>query len=322
MTLSVSVILLAYRQQGYVEPAIASVLAQTHPRMEIILSDDCSPDDTHGVMQRLAAGYDGPHRVIVNRTAGNRGIVGHFNEAVAMASGDVIVYLAGDDIATPDRVAALVEALERRPDLAFVESRYVTFTDTDRPEDLLDGLARETAARSEPPALRVFDMDDYRAGRSPWLSSSTRAFRRELFLRFPPLDPGLASEDSSSALRLLYLGKAAQIDAPLLLKRAHASNLTGPEALKKLDFDRIGRQYLADAHHAESLGLLDRAGREAFEAWAADRIERRKLRVLFDLDYPTLTCLLTQILPARSLRPREKIYAIRRCLSGILGRRR
>lgn len=322
MTLSVSVILLAYRQQDYVEPAIASVLAQTHSRMEIILSDDCSPDDTHGVMQRLAADYDGPHRIIVNRTGDNRGIAGHFNEAVAMASGDVVVYLAGDDIAAPTRVATLVDTLDRRPDLTFVESRYVAFTDADSPEALLDGLARRATGRSDPPILQAFDMDDYRAGRSPRLSSSTRAFRRDLFLRFPPLDPGLASEDTSSALRLLYFGKAALLDAPLLLKRAHASNLTGPEALRKMDFDRIGRQYLADAHHAESLGLLDRARREGFEAWAADHIDRRKLRVLFDLDYPTPASLLTQILPARSLRPREKIYAIRRCLSGILGRRR
>jgi glycosyltransferase involved in cell wall biosynthesis len=323
MAHSVSLILLAYRQQDYVEQAIASVLTQTWPRMEIILSDDCSPDGTLQVMQRHADAYTGPHRLVVNQTAGNRGIVGHFNEAVALASGDIVIYLAGDDIATPDRVATLVQALEAHPELAFIESRYVAFTDETRPEPILERLAKEADARGDtPPKLTIFDMAAYRAGHSPWLSSSTRAFRRDLFLRFPPLDPGLASEDSSSALRLLYQGKAAQIEAPLLLKRAHQSNLTGPEALRKLDFDRIGRQYIADAGHAEALGLMTHDERLAFEVWALDRIDRRKLRVLFDLDYPTPSCLFTQILPARSLRPREKFYAIRRCVSGLFRRSR
>ncbi len=320
MAPSVSLILLAYRQEDYVKAAIASVLAQTYPKMEIILSDDCSPDGTFEVMQGYAAAYSGPHSIVLNKTAANRGIVRHFSEVVAMASGDIVVFLAGDDICTPDRVATLVEAFERRPDLTFVESRYVPFTDDDAPDVLLETVARNRKAG--PAALEVFDMADYRAGRGPWLSSGTRAFLKEPFLRFPPLEPGPTGEDSASALRLFYFGKGARVDAELLLKRAHAHNLTGPEALRKIDFDRIGRQYIADARHAETLGLMTHDERLAFEAWALERIDRRKLRVLFDLDYPTPTCLVTQILPARSLKPREKFYAIRRCVSGLFRRAR
>ena len=54
--------------------AIEGAFAQTYQPLEILLSDDCSPDGTYRVMQEMAAAYAGPHRVILNRNPKNLGI--------------------------------------------------------------------------------------------------------------------------------------------------------------------------------------------------------------------------------------------------------
>lgn len=49
----VSVCLIAYNQEKYVEKAIDSIFAQTYSPLEIILSDDCSTDNTLIIIKAL-----------------------------------------------------------------------------------------------------------------------------------------------------------------------------------------------------------------------------------------------------------------------------
>lgn len=105
----VSFVLLAYNQERYVGEAIEGALAQDYPNLEIVLSDDGSSDRTYQIMCEMAAQYAGPHRIVTNRTAQNRGILAHFYEAIGLSSGRLIVGAAGDDISYPQRVSKLTE---------------------------------------------------------------------------------------------------------------------------------------------------------------------------------------------------------------------
>ena len=49
---TVSVIIPCYKQAGFLTDAIESVLAQSHPHLEVIVVDDGSPDDTSDVASR------------------------------------------------------------------------------------------------------------------------------------------------------------------------------------------------------------------------------------------------------------------------------
>ena len=106
----VSFTIKAYDQESLIAEAVAGAFAQTWSPLEIILSDDGSPDGTFRVMQQLAAAYPGPHRVVLNRNPKNLGIAGHMNRLARLVSARLWVDSAGDDISEPQRVARLVAA--------------------------------------------------------------------------------------------------------------------------------------------------------------------------------------------------------------------
>jgi glycosyltransferase involved in cell wall biosynthesis len=106
----VTLFLYGYKQERTIRAAIEGVFAQTWQPLEIVLSDDCSPDGTFQVMQEMAAAYRGPHKVVLNRNPRNLGISAHVERIMEIASGDFIVENGGDDVSDPRRVERLVAA--------------------------------------------------------------------------------------------------------------------------------------------------------------------------------------------------------------------
>lgn len=108
----VSLVVMAWRQEALLPEVIEAAFAQTYQPLEIILSDDASPDGSFAVMERMAAEYRGPHQIRLNRNDPNLGLIGHVNRVFDLAQGVLIVYNAGDDLSEPDRVARLYAAFE------------------------------------------------------------------------------------------------------------------------------------------------------------------------------------------------------------------
>jgi glycosyltransferase involved in cell wall biosynthesis len=100
----VSVVLAVRNGSAYLEPAIVSVLQQTYARIEVILVDDGSVDETGAIMARFAK-RDG--RVVVVRQA-SRGLAAALNEGIKIARGDWIARMDADDVADPRRIHAQV----------------------------------------------------------------------------------------------------------------------------------------------------------------------------------------------------------------------
>ena len=103
----VTLVVMVWRQEPLLRETIAAAFAQTYQPLEILLSDDASPDGSFAVMQDMAAAYSGPHRITFNRNPANLGLIGHINRVFELAGGELIVYNAGDDLSEPDRVARL-----------------------------------------------------------------------------------------------------------------------------------------------------------------------------------------------------------------------
>ena len=104
----ISVVMPCYNAAPYVEEAIASVLGQSYPHVELVVVDDGSTDGSTEILQRLAAEH--PERI--NLIYQNR--AGPFvarNQALGHANGNYIAFLDADDTLHPDALRLMHDAL-------------------------------------------------------------------------------------------------------------------------------------------------------------------------------------------------------------------
>lgn len=95
----------AYNAADTVARAIASARAQDWPKIEIVVVDDCSTDETWAVLTEEAARFDNVRAV---RQDSNGGVAVSRNRILAEARGDFIVFFDDDDESRPDRVSRQV----------------------------------------------------------------------------------------------------------------------------------------------------------------------------------------------------------------------
>lgn len=109
----ISVIIPAYNRSDYLKVAIESVLAQTYKNFELIVSDDCSPED---VSPAIRAFQD--NRIRLRRNTKNLGVGLNMTCAAAEAKGKYIASLNDDDKWDKHFLEALVRPLEEDTSLA------------------------------------------------------------------------------------------------------------------------------------------------------------------------------------------------------------
>lgn len=91
----VSVAVITYNQQDYIEKALKSVLSQeTDFAFEVIVGDDSSTDGTTAICERLAKEY--PHlKHVYNKS--NLGYVENLLNVISLCSGEYVALLEADD---------------------------------------------------------------------------------------------------------------------------------------------------------------------------------------------------------------------------------
>jgi len=106
----VSVVMPVYNRAPLVGRAIASVLAQSYRRFEIIVVDDASTD---GLAAALADMADPRLRCIAHPR--NRGAAAARNTGIAAAQGEFVAFLDSDDGWYPEKLAYQVAAMRNQP---------------------------------------------------------------------------------------------------------------------------------------------------------------------------------------------------------------
>lgn len=204
-TLSVSVLMPTYNQQDFVGAAIAAILSQDAPPFDLIIADDCSTDATWDRIKEAVAGYTGSHRVRLVRNERNLGVNGNLNRMIALATGNVLIAAAGDDVSAPDRVSRIVETFARQRPL-LVHSAFKPLVPKSQVYDgRFDNLIFD----------RTTDPLDI-AGSTALFVGATAAWHRDLFTMFGPLPEGAVYEDLILGFRASLAGRIAKIDAPLV----------------------------------------------------------------------------------------------------------
>lgn len=123
-----SICIPTYNRSSYLEKTLAGLVSiETFPfDCEIIVSDNCSSDDTADVVRIF---MEKCSRIRYRRQARNVCAEDNWNSALRMATGDYALYLADDDMLIPEAVASIVRYMEQNQHVIACYAPWDTWDD-------------------------------------------------------------------------------------------------------------------------------------------------------------------------------------------------
>ncbi|MBP5770162.1 MAG: glycosyltransferase family 2 protein [Bacteroidaceae bacterium] len=153
----VSVIIPIFRVEAFIERCARSLMEQTLGEAEFIFVDDCSPDGSMAVLERVLKDYPqraGQVRIIHHEQ--NKGLPAARNTGLEVATGGYIFHCDSDDYMERDALKAMYEAAKQQDaDIVYSDwfleigpslgrTRYMRCPDYCTPEEALRGLLHGT----------------------------------------------------------------------------------------------------------------------------------------------------------------------------------
>lgn len=144
-SLDVTVCITTFNQAAYIARCLQSVVAQLPPgRMEILVGDDGSRDDTRTIVSAFAAAY--PGIVVPVFHANQLGPSGNYRALVSAARGRYVAHLDGDDYWISGKIARQIEILERSPRAVAVVANALVVDADDKPLGFFTSDQRQSIA--------------------------------------------------------------------------------------------------------------------------------------------------------------------------------
>ncbi|HEY2371461.1 MAG TPA: glycosyltransferase [Gaiellaceae bacterium] len=210
----VTVGLPVYNGARYLSTALDSLGAQTFADLQIVISDNCSTDETEEICRAFAARDE---RVRYIRRAENRGAAWNFNSVVAETTSPYFKWAAADDVLAPSCVERCVEVLDEiseRVVLVYPETKLID------EEGTVIGDWRDGVDLHQPAAHdRLRSLVENLVLGHPMFGVARRHALERTHLNgsFPSSDYVLLAE-------LAMLGEIRRLDEPLFFRRIHADS--------------------------------------------------------------------------------------------------
>ena len=117
----VSVIMSVYNNEATVNTAIESILGQSYKNIELIVTDDCSSDNSLSIIKK----YIDKKNVKLIENSENKGLTKSLNSMINVAEGEFIARQDADDISLDRRIEVQLELMNKF-NLDFVSSRAIS----------------------------------------------------------------------------------------------------------------------------------------------------------------------------------------------------
>lgn len=276
--MKISVAMATYNGAVYLREQLDSLVHQTRPPDELVISDDCSTDDTWRQIEAFAA--EAPFPVRTHRNDANLGYAGNFEQALGRCAGDLVFLCDQDDVWFPEKIEAIAAIAETdRYHVAFMNDASIT-------DDTLADTGLTKLGQ-----IRGAGMPD-----SAFVMGCCAAIRKEFLDLCLPVPAAYASHDSWIMNLADGIGRRRILESRLQWYRRHAANeswmaanrtrrlgvlgywLDRARAVRRegsaqrigavLDRTRLLRE------KAESLALGNHIWREAFQEYAESLRER------------------------------------------------
>ncbi|WDB75971.1 glycosyltransferase [Escherichia albertii] len=245
----ISIIMPSFNSEKTIAESIESVLLQTYENWELLITDDCSSDDTILIINAFISK---DHRIKLFQNTKNSGAAISRNVSLSNARGEFIAFLDSDDIWLPNKLEIQLSYMLNRKNVDF------SFTAYEIVDECGNSTSRIIDRQGENLAFNYFDMLRKKAT----LGCSTVLFRREAFEDY--LMPNIRTgQDYALWLKLLKTGKNAYLINEVLTKYRIL-----PNSISRNKFKKCKRQWQI-YRSIEQLGFYDSLISFIFYAWRA-----------------------------------------------------
>ncbi|WP_242202496.1 glycosyltransferase [Aestuariivivens insulae] len=121
----IACIIASYNYGDYLIDAVESVLKQTILPDEILITDDCSQDETQIIGESYAKRF--PKLIRYNRNEVNLGVVAHFNKAISLTNSEYICFLGADNRMFSNYIEKTSQVLDSNDKVGIAYTDYAFF---------------------------------------------------------------------------------------------------------------------------------------------------------------------------------------------------
>jgi glycosyltransferase involved in cell wall biosynthesis len=270
--LKVSILIPTFNQAKYIEQTILSALKQNYKNLEVILSDDCSTDNTEIVVKELLTKYA---NLIYFKNKQNIGRVNNYHKALyEYASGDLVLMLDGDDYLTDvEYVSQAVKLFEKNDKIVLVFAPIKTLIEH-------NGIIIKDKLKTDYQQIisgNLLFLDFFKGLHIPHQSS---LYMRKYAMQIGYYQENIQSSDWESVLRLILNKRVGFINKFVGVWRKHDSN-----ASKEINIEGIinNTKFIENAYNRAV--LLKITDRRTLAIWREEMLVRMFLNFLIKTHY-------------------------------------
>lgn len=232
-SLTVSVALCTHNGERFISDQLLSILGQSQPPREIVLSDDASTDGTVARARHVVERFLAEHPAIVLsfrvlENASPLGVTKNFEQAIGSCGSELIALSDQDDLWRQDRLERVCAIFQRRPDLLLLHSdaQLIDEVGAALPNTLLGALEVSARSRVAVHAGLAFDV----LMRRNLVTGATTVIRSSLFETAKPF-PVAWVHDEWLGIVAAALGQLDLLEDCLVDYRQHGANQIGVKKL-------------------------------------------------------------------------------------------
>lgn len=226
----VSVLVPAYNHKSWVKETILSIVNQTYgyENIELIVTDDCSSDNTPIILTDLAQIYG--FKLIIHQQ--NKGICSTLNEMISLSKGKYITVIASDDRMFLDKIENQIYILNKNPDIDILAGSCFII---DKDGNTIYSFPIPSEHR-----ITTYSFDDLFLMLKPGVPAGSLIIKRDLFHRIGAFDPNYKVEDYYFLLKAAaHKAKIARSNLPFNYYRLHRSSFSSNIEIMDVEVNKI-----------------------------------------------------------------------------------
>jgi glycosyltransferase involved in cell wall biosynthesis len=200
-----------YNRIKFLLKSLSLIEKQTHPDIEVVISDDASVDETESEINKLRQSYRFP--IVFHRFEKNQGYDRNYRKSIELATGDYCIVLGNDDsLYTESAIEQIVNFLEQN---GHPEIGFCNFVEENNPGEIVRRASATKVLGIGPEiALRYYSCFSFVGG---------LIYKRSAFERFNTdrYDRSVFSQIALGCSMICQGNRLFSISEPIVLKDIH-----------------------------------------------------------------------------------------------------